>query len=204
MAIRITHETACSITDDHARQMQAVGLDAWSQALERRSKSQIRGFYNPDDVGHVTDVGRRYREVAEHGVVSLALDDETDNQVVGFLLAQDEVSGNIAARALKRMRYPDKIYAWLMQINVAPEYQGQGIGKRLLKTGLETFRPEQIPTAYIFDENKLVWDAARRLGFDLSPPEQEPREMDYFGKAHPPVMQYRFAADSVEAVLEKL
>lgn len=208
------------VTPEVTRQLLAVGYNAWSDGFKRtRRPDEIRHTFNPNEVEntrsqhgrdrHIRRAQHQYSEFAARGILAVArdaLDDPVNRPIVGYAMAREDVSGNVVARTAKRLTRPDKVYAWLAQVNVLPQYQQKFIGTDLVAIALgEDFKPEQIPTTYIFTENEVVWNAAVKLGFALSPIDQGPTVThEYFGEDNAPVHQYRLAAPSVEHVIDQI
>ncbi len=53
------------------------------------------------------------------------------DQVIGFADARHDVSGSALERAIKRRRYPEKVYAAVSNVDVLPQHQGRHIGAAL-------------------------------------------------------------------------
>ncbi|MGH7195905.1 MAG: GNAT family N-acetyltransferase [Candidatus Saccharimonadales bacterium] len=183
--------------------LQGIALRGWAKTLPNRSDQELRHQFNPDKHEHLARVQKIYKEFAELNGLVLARTTAPDgsSDPIAFALARDDVSGNAAERLYKRHFRPEKVYAILRHVCVDAPYQQAGVGKQLVGEALRPFRDEQVPTAYIFEENLVALKAFQRLGFEKSSSPQEPKILDdYFGTENPAVAQYRFAAGSVEAV----
>jgi GNAT superfamily N-acetyltransferase len=180
------------VDSEFAGKLNRIGFYSWADAMEQTRTGGEVGHFFPIGGNGTSPAEKRklggYKRFARHGS-----------------MAQNDVSGALLERTYKRLRRPDKEYAWLAQVNVLPEFQGKGIGRRLVREVLEGFRSEQTVTTYIFRENDLVWNLALKHGFSLDPEEQEPQEViDYFGPEAKPVEQFRFSAPSVAQLYASL
>lgn len=192
-----------AVSMDLAQYLQFIALRGWTNVLSDRGPQELKTQFQPYDIDHVRGVREVYREFAQTSGLIVAYD-ESNPDPIGFALAREDVSGNPAMQFVKRNFMKDKVYAWIRHVCIDGPSQRQGHFRPLIAEALSTpgFRPEQIPTAYIFDENTVALGAFQRLDFALSPDPQEPTILQgYFGEGLP-VAQRRFAAPSVEHVLE--
>ncbi len=89
----------------------------------------------------------------------------TQAQIVGFASATYDVSGNLLERAIKRVKYPDKVYAALSDVDVKKPRQRQKIGTALAYVSLLGFAPDKIPTTYVPARNSGLIDRLAEFSF---------------------------------------
>lgn len=191
-----------SITATFTRELQDIALRGWA-ASTGRSDAELRTQFNSQSSRHVAGVREIYKRYAAQEAGGLVIaTGQDDADIRGFALAANDISGNYLAQAYKRTFDRKKVYAHIRHVCVDVPYQGLGIGNRLVTEVLQSFEPTQKPTAYVFDENSVAIAGIKRLGFNLSPPDQEPKKIEgYFGENAPAVYQRRYEAASVAAVL---
>lgn len=202
MLNRFERPDPTEVTESLTQHLQGVAIRGWSKALPHRTLIELKEQFSPYDREHVAKVQKTYRHFAEHGGLILGYD-ETFPDPVAFGLAANDVSGNPAVRWVKQHYRRDKVYAWVRHVCIDGVYQGRGNFYPLMKEvlGSPFFTAEQVPTAYIFNENKVALGAFANLGFAKDPAEQDPKILpNYFGSFQP-VIQYRYAAESVESAL---
>lgn len=191
------------VTPDLTAELQTIGLKAWSHGLRNtRDREEVGYYFGP----HTYEAAhKRFKSFARHGSLVVATALCNGSKPIGYAMVRNDVSGGLLERMAKRVASREHVYAWLAQINVDADYQSHGIGTQLLARTLETFPGEQQPTAYIFDENTLALRWFKRVGFELNPDPQAPREdvaYAYFGPNNSRVDQRRYAAPDVRTVLQ--
>jgi GNAT superfamily N-acetyltransferase len=183
------------VTPDITTRFQGMALRAWLKDLPGRSEEELLHVFNPYDSDHLEDVRSQYQEFADQDGLLVALSRiGTEVAPVGFLLTMEDASGNKLEQAWKRRFQREKVYALIQHLVVAPEMQRKGVAKQLGKEALASYKPEQISTAYIFDEHVFGMSAMGKFGYVLDPVDQDPTPRYAFGKDTSPVYQYRFAA----------
>ena len=191
----------------------SIGNAAWAAQLPWRTAQEIDRVYPPDsyhtkpslhdtidDINYANRLGWRMRQFGR-GVIVVAVAPELkdlpiDQQVVGYAVLRNDVSGSPLKRFLKTYPRRQPPYAWLQSINVRPEFQGQGIGAALLRTAAEAFPSDQPSTAYVFDENPEALGYFARLGYAKTTEKPDPKT-DYFGPDNEPVQQWRLLAPNI-------
>lgn len=193
------------VDNDLTEELLRLGFDAWKASIGyRRPDDQLRTMFPYDTSDGVSVKREQFTDFAKHGSLIIATD-RCDDSILGYAMGRNDVSGGLLARTYKRIAEREKVYAWMTQVAVDPEYQHNGIGRRLVRNTLENFKPKQHVTAYVFEENQIMMRAMKQLGFDKNPYNQPGRDMhDYFGADADPVKQFRFQADSVEDVIVRI
>lgn len=195
------------VTPELTGHLQDMALGAWSQLLPERSRGELLHLFNPTNPDHLAKARAEYQSFAEQEGLLVAMpkeDGKAVNMPVGFLLTKEDISGSIAVRAFKRQFHPGRVYALIKHVVVAPEMQRKGIAKQLAAEALATYKPEQVPTAYIFDEHPFAMSAILKYGYVMAPIDQQPEPRYVFGADTSPAYQYRFAAVDAGQVIERL
>jgi ribosomal protein S18 acetylase RimI-like enzyme len=200
----ITVKKLSSPTLAFTKAAQQIGYAAWKERFTQRTEAEIRMMFNPNGPDHQANAHKllqRMQAKAEVGKFSgvLALD---GLKTIGYSWAADD------APASPQQASPDTVkaakpYVWIAHINVLPAYQGKGIGSLLLQNMLQEFDADQVPTAYVFEENQPTLRWMESLGFIRNP--DTPRiKYDYFGDDKAPVEQWRLTGQSVQETLSAL
>ncbi|MBI2009099.1 GNAT family N-acetyltransferase [Candidatus Saccharibacteria bacterium] len=116
--------------------------------------------------------------------------------LVGYLYAADNTSGNIARRLMK-MYIPhliQKKYVWLREIAVHPDYRRQHIGNMLGYLALQDRHPAQSISAYVWRENEAAISFVEAMGLE----ETGSKTVNVFGRTNNPAEQVRFASTVAE------
>ncbi len=199
-------------TEQFARLAQSIGYAAWTNRFPNRPDVQIRNAFNPDSDENAYELMDRMHSKIGQFVCNLAI---LDGRTIGYAWAADDV-GNISPFQQKLKTFGgellknEKPYAWLAQINVLPEYQGNGVGTVLLNRTLEPFAKDQRVSAYSIMENQSAIRWFENHGFSPRPAEPKDPADDvngpdkYFGEGAEHVMQLRLQADSVKSVITTL
>jgi GNAT superfamily N-acetyltransferase len=186
-------------------ELHRLAQDAWASVLPDRRPEEIAVQFNVDDPAVLEASRRKLQRVAagQSGGLLVAHDVsrlERATDPIGYIWAENEVSGSLLAQVYKRTFRPDKVYAKIGHVCVKAPYHGQGVGSRLVGEIMDSFDYEQIPTAYVIDENEVAKKAMARWGLRLSPDPQVPRFVpDYFGESWG-VNLLRYAGRSVRDV----
>jgi ribosomal protein S18 acetylase RimI-like enzyme len=199
------------VTYDLTSELQAIALRGWQQSLPHRTDEELRSRFNPDDIPHLTKVREIYSDFAAAKTGGLLIARSVEgSEPLGFALLHEDISGNPLARLYKRVT-GHGVYAHIQ--HVCTDRPGQGIGRALLTEGLQGFKEEIQPTAYVFDENVAAKAFFSKLGFKPTEKPQEPgktrelepsQRIDEYFKGGEPVYQIRFVGDSVESTMHIL
>ncbi len=190
---------------------QEIGYEAWRHRLTTRSDYEIKNMFNPGSLKTIEKFQKNIARKIGRFVSVIAFQ---SNEPIGYAWAADDV-GNLTpaqqrAKTLALKARGRKPYAWIAQINVLPDYQGEGIGSAMLFEVLKPFSNDQKPTAYVFDENQPTLSWFRSLDFYARPekptdPNDQANGPDlYFGLAADHVLQWRLEAESVDSVRKNL
>jgi hypothetical protein len=199
------------------RDLQAIAQEAWTAALDGiRNPEEIKRAFNPNDPVLVTEAREQYKRFARHGRLIIA----TANGYgppIAYAMARNDVSPrnpdilSLAVRNGKRtldvvhnhlgLPVPAKlrgIYAWEKHVVAKPDAP-RGAGTAVAKASLEEkFRPDQISTTYIDEENERSQRFFQGLGYEWDG--ETVKSVYRFGEENPPANQRRFIAP-VEKVL---
>lgn len=189
------------------RQLQSIQREAFTTTLDRTQQEidALVGWNEPDDfyASHVdpnSEIDKRYNADQSYSKPRVAIATEA-SQPVGYAYSAHNVSGATEReRSLKRLSVV-KNYLWLREVAVKPEFQNQGIARKLGKTLLKDAIPLQPPTAYVWpDEIDFLQGALEKQGF-VSTGEQA---VKVFGEDSSPIRQVRLQAKSAQSVLSKM
>lgn len=187
-----------------------IGHGAWSSQFPQRSPQEISHIYGElardttvleafDDLQRANTFGLAFRKYGRGAVLAAYAPElpaeKAADRMVGYAVMRNNVSGNLAARLGKTYVKHQPPYAWLRSINVLPDYQGRGIGSALIAAlaVTENFTPQQVSTAYVFEENERSLHYFETIGYKLDPVNGY-EVNDYFGEGTKPVKQLRLTA----------
>jgi hypothetical protein len=200
----IRYETVrpLDVTYGFAASLQALSKSSWAIELPDRNSSEIEYVFN-GAYDTITLAQRRYRQAASQGRLLVTSISNYDVKLASIEVKED-VSGGPLSRLAKRALTPHRVYANIVNLALAPAVRkDDSVAFNLVDRAMQTFRPEQIPTTYIFEEDETSRALFGRLGFALAPEDQEHVETsEYFGPLNIPVTVLRYAADSVASVID--
>ena len=186
---------------------QDIGYEAWINRLDTRSVSEIENIFKPNSLKTIEKFQKNMLKKIGRFVSVIAFQ---ETQPIGYAWASDDV-GNMSPSKQRAKRLTGKVrgkkpYAWIAQINVLPDYQGNRIGPAMIEELLKPFDQDQKVSSYVFDENQLTLQWFKKLGFNprlVKPvdPNVDPNGPDfYFGDGAKHVLQWRLESPSVALV----
>lgn len=190
---------------------QIIGFEAWTKRMPDRSKSEIENVFKPNSLKAIEKLQKNTSKKIGRFVSIVAFQSD---QPIGYAWASDDV-GNMSHFKQRTKRMAGKIrgkkpYAWIAQINVLPDYQGNGFGSAMVDELLKPFDQDQKVSSYVFDENQLTLQWFKKLGFNPRPaepvdPNTDPNGPDlYFGDGAKHVLQWRLESSSVANVRQNI
>lgn len=211
---------ASDLDQDEWRQLQGIERDAFAHALDR-SRDDIDALVEWDNSdlfykSHIdpnSEVGKRYNFNNLYTKPKVAIATE-DNKPIGFAYSAHNVWGggspegpqndSFQAKTIRQGKRLSVIknYLWLREIAVQPEYQRQGVAKKLGQTLLKDAINLQPIAAYAWPDadNGFMQNKLEQLRFFATGEQQ----VNVFGEASEPVRQVRMQASSVRAALKQL
>jgi len=200
------------------RELQGIAQEAWTAALDGiRDPKEVKRAFNPNDPVLITEAQKQYKDFARHGRLIVASIHEYGPKIA-FAMTRNDISPknpdplSFAARTIKRtlavahnqldLSIPEKfrnIFAWEKHVAAKPDAP-KGVGTAVVKASLEEdFRPDQISTAYIDDENKQSIEFFTGLGYEWDG--TNVRSVYRFGEDNDPTTQRRYVA-AVQTVID--
>lgn len=127
-----------------------------------------QAYYAKDHSFAMAVLPRPYRlyEVPRLGQSALGAIDLSRIVAVGN--AKVDISGNAAAKILKQMLAPDKVYGCLSNVDVNPDHQGDHIGTALAYTLLGTLPQDKKATTYVIGQNEALVEKLRELDYGVT------------------------------------
>lgn len=202
--IEIRHVRPLAINGVLAKQLHNVGWEAWKDAYGGTwSGEYIRRRFDTRGFGMLERAVENFQIIAQVGSLSVALATSRDGgrTPVGYSAAYNELSMQPITRLKDRLKHPLKhAHVLLAELNVLPEFQGYGIGRRLVSDAYKMYDARKIPTAWVFEESVAAQGLLRQLGFEINPPNQEATKRQSLGPLAPMTSEYHMMAPSVAAV----
>lgn len=121
------------------------------------------------------------------------------SEVVGFSDGRIDISGSAVERAVKRVRYPEKVYAAVSNVNVLKRRQASYVGTALLYATLGSFPAKKRTTMYASASNDGLIKKLEELGYAVTG--SQPRD-DLVTNAT--IEEVRLQAPSVASVRQAL
>lgn len=177
------------VTTALTRQLEKIGYEAWAKSMIRTTP-EISQVFN-EDPDHLRFMDGEYRNAARLGGLVVAYSVEGP---VGFATARQQASTLPAT--------PEEVE--LTKINVLPEYQRRGIGRRMLGELLRSFDPALPLVAHTLSEAEGLLHIFNQLHVLPVPAKQKPELEYWFGALNPPAQVVRHAATSIAFVLDAL